>query len=207
MFARTLTLILTLALAAPAMAEVSAYATGAVQVLSKATLGARQKSGFSKFKARAKDFHGAYFISKQGDKGSFWVDEHRLEDAKGYAKAACEEQGAGPCVLYAVILPAGAPKGRGALVKGINASLSRDLIRHSGKGDPGTFGAAAVNRMGQNGMGWGYESRERARKEALFTCIKGIDRQTFKDQVSAKVYNQAVASGRFDCKLVVEFKK
>lgn len=207
MIARGLCLILSLFLAAPALAEVSAYAGGAVQVVSKATLGPRQKAGFAKFRARAKDFHGVYYISKAGDKGSFWVDEHRLEDAKTYAKAACEEQGAGPCMLYAQILPAGAPKGRGPLVKGINASLSRDLIRHSGKGDPGTFGAAAVNRMGQNGMGWGYESRERARKEALFTCIKGIDRQVFKDQVSAQVYNQAVSQGRFDCRLVAEFRK
>lgn len=190
----------------PLRAEVAVQTKGAVQVVGKAALLPRQKNGFAKFKARARDFSGAYYISTSRDDGSFWVDEHRLEDAKTYARAACEERG-GPCVLYAVILPAGAAVGEGKVLKGINGSLARTLVSGQKKGGAGSFGAAAANRMGQFGVGWGYATRDIARKEALFTCIKGIERQVFQDQVSAQVYNRAVAQGRFDCKLVTEWQR
>jgi hypothetical protein len=192
--------------AGPTAAEVAVQTKGAVQVVGKAQLLPRQKSGFARFKGRARDFSGAYYISTGRDDGSFWVDEHRLEDAKAYAKAACEERG-GPCVLYAVIVPTGAPAGQGKVLKGIDGSLARTLASGQRKGDKGSFGAAAANRMGQFGVGWGYKTREIARKEALFTCIKGIERRVFKDQVSASVYNRAVAQGRFDCKLVTEWQR
>lgn len=198
--------VLVLALAQPVAAEVSVYTKGAVQVVSKAKLGPHQKQGFSKFKARARDFSGAFYISTGVDDGSFWVDEHRLEDAKTYARAACMERAKGsPCVLYAVIVPVGPTTGAGNVLKNIDGSLARTLATGQKKGKPGSYGAAAANRIGQFGVGWGYESRERARKEALFTCIKGIKRRVFKDQVSAQVYNDAVSGGKFDCKLVAEF--
>ena len=191
----------------PVMAEVAVHTKGGVQVTGKAALLPRQKGGFARFKARARDFSGAYYISTGKDDGSFWVDEHRLEDAKTYARAACEERSGGSCVLYAVIIPAGAPVGQGKLLTGIDGSLARTLATGQRKGDAGSFGAAAANRMGQFGVGWGYKTRDIARKEALFTCIKGIERRVFKDQVSATVYNQAVAQGKFDCKLVTEWQR
>ena len=192
--------------AMPAMAEVAVQTKGGVQVVAKVALQPRQKSGFARFKARARDFNGAYYIATAKDDGSFWVDEHRLEDAKGYAKAACEERG-GPCILYAIIVPSGATAGQGKMLKGINGSLARTLASGQRKGDAGSYGAAAANRMGQFGVGWGYKTPEIARKEALFTCIKGIERRVFKDQVSAPVYNKAVAQGKFDCKLVAEWQR
>jgi len=192
----------------PATAEVAVQTKGGVQVTSKAALLPRQKGGFARFKARARDFNGAYYISTGKDDGSFWVDEHRLEDAKAYAKAACQERSAGaPCALYAVIVPAGALAGQDKLLQGINGSLARALVKGQTQGGTGSFGAAAANRMGQFGVGWGYKTRDIARKEALFTCIKGIKRRVFKDQVSAPVYNKAVAQGKFDCKLVTEWQR
>ena len=191
----------------PAGAEVAVHTKGGVQVMSKVSLQPRQKGGFARFKARARDFSGAYYISTGKDDGSFWVDEHRLEDAKSYARAACEERSRAPCVLYAIILPAGAPVGQGKVLQGIDGSLARTLATRQRNGDAGSFGAAAANRMGQFGVGWGYKTREIARKEALFTCIKGIERRVFKDQVSTAVYNQAVAQGKFDCKLVTEWQR
>jgi len=175
--------------AGPAMAEVAVYTKGGMQVVGKAALLPRQKQGFARF-------------------GSFWVEEHRLEDAKAYAKAACQERSAGaPCALYAVIVPAGALAGQDKLLQGINGSLARALVKGQTQGGTGSFGAAAANRMGQFGVGWGYKTRDIARKEALFTCIKGIERRVFKDQVSAPVYNRAVAQGKFDCKLVTEWQR
>ena len=67
--------------AGPAMAEVAVYTKGGMQVVGKAALLPRQKQGFARFKARARAFNGAYYISIGKDDGSFWVDEHRLEDA------------------------------------------------------------------------------------------------------------------------------
>ena len=194
--------------AGPAMTEVAVYSKGGMQVVGKAALLPRQKQGFARFKARARDFNGAYYISIGKDDGSFWVDEHRLEDAKAYADAACEERSAGtPCVLHAVIAPAGSPAGKGKVLQGINGSLARTLASGQSKGDGSSFGAAAANRMGQFGVSWGYKTRDTARKEALFTCIAGIERSVFKDQVSAAVYNKAVAQGKFDCKLVTEWQR
>ena len=189
-----------------AMAEVAVPVKGAVQIVGRALLQPHQKAGFARFKARARDFSGAYYVSTAKDDGSFWVDEHRLEDAKTYAKAACEER-ARPCTLYAVIVPAGAAVGQGKVLTGINGSLARTLATGQRKGDKGSFGAAAANRMGQFGVGWGYKTRDIARKEALFSCIKGIERRVFKEQVSATVYNKAVAQGRFDCKLAAEWQR
>ena len=191
-----------------AQAEVAVYTKGAVQIVGKAALGPNGKRGLAKFKARARDFNGAFYVATGADHGEWWVDEHRLDDAKVYAKAACEERSArAPCVLYAIIIPAGAPAGQGTALKGINGSLARTLVKGQSQGDAGSFGAAAANRMGQFGVGWGYKKREIARKEALFTCIKGIERRVFKEQVSAPVYNKAVAQGRFDCKLVTEWQR
>ncbi len=198
---------LVLLAAVPVRAEVAVQTKGGVQVVGKAALLPRQKGGFARFKARARDFSGAYYISTVKDDGSFWVDEHRLEDAKTYARAACEERSAAPCTLYAIVVPAGAATGQGKVLQGINGSLARMLVAGQRKGDAGSFGAAAANRMGQFGVGWGYDTRDIARNEALFSCIAGIERRVFKDQVSAAVYNKAVAQGRFDCKLVTEWQR
>jgi hypothetical protein len=197
--------------AAPAAAE-AVYTRGAVQVVGQAQLQGNEKRGLSMFRQRARDFNGAFYISQNADHAEWWVDEHRLEDAKTIAKANCEANDgvSGPCVLHAVVVPAGNPVGSGKVVKNINGSLSREMARSSKKGGAGTFGAAAANRVGKYGMSWGHPTREAARKDALLTCQRSIEQgggaDVYSDYMSVETFQRLLASGRFDCKIVAEFR-
>jgi hypothetical protein len=196
-----------------AQADVAVYTKGGVQIVSNAALGPNERRGLSKFKQRARDFNGAFYVSSTGDHGEWWVDEHRLDDAKAIAKANCEANDgvSGSCSLYAVIVPAGNPVGGGKLVKNINAGLSRDLARSSSKGAVGSYGAAAANRVAKYGMSWGQTTREAARKDALLQCLRSIEqgggRDIFSKYVSSDTYRRLLGSGRFDCKLVAEWQQ
>lgn len=207
-----LTLALTLAGAAT-QAEVAVHTKGAVQVVGKVALGANGKRGFGAFKARARDFNGALYVSTGADHAEWWVDEHRLDDAKAIAKANCEanDGAGGACVLYAVIVPAGNPVGAGQVVRNINGSLSRDLARSLAKGKAGSFGAAAANRVAKYGLSWGQPTREAARKDALLTCLRSIEAgggaDVYSKYVSAATYQRLLSGGRFDCKIVAEWQK
>ena len=189
------------------------YTKGAVQIVGKAALGPNGKRGLAKFKARARDFNGAFYVATGADHVEWWLDEHRLEDAKTIAKANCEaNDGAkGACVLYAVIVPAGRPVGAGKVVTNINGSLSRDLARSAKKGGAGSFGAAAANRVAKYGMSWGHPSREAARKDALLTCLRSIEAgggaDVYSDYVPADTYRRLLSGGRFDCRIVAEWQR
>ena len=192
--------------AGAAQAEVTVYTKGAVQVVGKATLGPNAKRGLAAFKARARDFNGAFYVATGADHAEWWLDEHRLDDAKAIAKANCEanDGAGGACVLYAVTLPAGNPVGAGQVVRNINSGLSRELARSSAKGKAGTFGAAAANRVAKYGMSWGQPTREAARKDALLTCLRSIEAgggaDVYSKYVSAATYQRLLSGGRFDCK-------
>jgi hypothetical protein len=211
-FAGMLAAVIALA-AGSAQAEVAVYTKGGVQVVGNAALGPNERRGLAKFKQRARDFNGALYVSAAGDHAEWWVDEHRLDDAKSIAKANCEANDgvSGSCSLYAVIVPAGNPAGGGKLVKNISAGLSRELARSSNKGAGGSFGAAAANRVAKFGMSWGNPSREAARKDALLRCLRSIEqgggRDVYSDYVSADTYRRLISGGRFDCKIVAEWQK
>jgi hypothetical protein len=196
----------------PAAAQ-SVYTKGAVKVVGTDTLTGNERRGLAMFKSRARDFNGAFYVSTGADHAEWWVDEHRLEDAKTIAKANCEanDGAAGPCVLYAVIVPAGQPAGTGKAVTNINASLSREMARSSRKGREGTYGAAAANRIGKFGISWGHPSRDAARKEALLACQRSIEKgggaDVYSNYMSAATFNRLLAAGRFDCRVVAEFRK
>lgn len=208
---RIVAALLALAIAAPAGAE-AFYTRGAMQVVGEAALGPNERRGLSMFKARARDFNGAFYVSQNGDHAEWWVDEHRLEDAKTIAKANCEanDGASGACVLYAVAGPAGPAVGSGKSVTGINGSLSRDMARPSRKGGPGTWTAAAVNRVGKYGMSWGQPTRDEARKGALLSCKDAIERgggaDVYSDYMTVETFRRLVAAGRFDCRILVEFR-
>ncbi|QYK40276.1 MAG: hypothetical protein KF887_12650 [Paracoccaceae bacterium] len=211
MFQRLFAAILTLALsAAVAPAQVSVYTQGGVKVMSNAQLGPNQRSGFGRFKSRAREFHGAFYISTGSDDASWWVDEHRLEDAKTSARRNCEafQKAKGArCVLYAVILPAGAPKGQGKALPNVNATLSRELSRSMGKGGAGSWFAVAADRGGNWGVAWGHKTRDAARKDALLTCNKRLASKNYREQMAPAAFNEALSAGRFDCKLVREWQR
>jgi hypothetical protein len=214
MMMRALIVAAGLALAASgAGAEVAVQTKGAVQVVGKAALGANGRRGLAKFKQRARDFHGALYVSTRSDHAEWWVDEHRLEDAKQIARSNCEanDRAGGPCVLYAVIVPTGAAVGSGQMVRNVNAGLARDLARNAAKGAAGSHGAAAANRVGKYGMSWGHPTREAARKDALLTCLRSIEQgggaDVYSDYVSVGTFRQLVSSGRFDCKIVAEWRR
>ncbi len=198
--------------AGPAMADVAVYTKGGLQVVGKATLQPGQKRGLAEFKARARDFNGAFYISTGADHAEWWVDEHRLEDAKAIAKANCEanDNAGGACVLYAVIVPAGQPVGAGKVVTNINSGMSRELARSSKKGGTGSYGAAAANRVAKYGLSWGHPTRDAARKDALVSCLRSIEQgggaDVYSKYVSADTYRRLLSGGRFDCKLVAEWQ-
>lgn len=193
-----------------AAAQVSVQTQGGVKVMSNAALGPNQRSGFSRFRGRARDFHGAFYISTGSDDASWWVDEHRLEDAKVSAKRNCEafQRVKGrPCVLYAVILPAGEARGQGKPLRNINGTLSRELGRSAGKGRAGTWFAVAADRAGSWGVAWGHATRDEARKDALLTCNKRLADKKFRNQMTPAIFNEALRAGRFDCRLVTEYRR
>ncbi len=198
------------ALAVPAVAEVAVYTRGGVQVVSDRALGPQQRRGYQQFRQRARDFNGAFYVSTGSDDASWWVDEHRMEDAKSMAQRNCRihaRDKRAPCVLYAVIMPAAPARGSGKPITGINGSLSREIARRQGEGARGTWFVAAANRIGQFGVSWGQADRAKAREGALYSCINGIDRERFRDQITAPVYNDAVRAGKFDCRIVTEFRR
>lgn len=205
-----LTAALALLLAVPAArADFQVPARGAVQVVSDMALGPRQRNGFEKFRARGADFHGAYYVSTGSDDGSFWVDEHRLEDAKASARANCRAYAANkraPCVLYAVIVPR-AVAGQGRKLPNVNATLSRELQQSATRGRKGTWFAVAADRSGSWGISWGKATREAARQDALVTCNRRLAGKRFREQMPPAVFNEALRGGRFDCKLVAEVQR
>jgi hypothetical protein len=211
MFQRLLAAVVGMAIAAgAAAAQVSVQTQGGVKVMSSAALGPNQRSGFGKFRARARDFHGAFYISTGSDDASWWVDEHRLEDAKVSARRNCEafQKAKGkPCVLYAVILPAGEARGQGKPLRNINGTLSRELDRSGGKGRAGTWFAVAADRAGSWGVAWGHATRDEARKDALITCNKRLAGKNFRSQMPPAIFNEALRAGRFDCRLVTEYRR
>ncbi|MFN3970830.1 MAG: hypothetical protein ACK4L4_05570 [Gemmobacter sp.] len=193
-----------------APAQVSVQTEGGMQVMSKAQLGPNQRSGFNRFRARAREFHGAFYISIGSDDASWWVDEHRLEDAKTSAKRNCEafQRVKGkPCVLYAQLVPTGAARGQGKLLRNVNFTLARELVRSMGKGGGGSHTAVAADRAGSWGMSWGQRTRDAARKDALVICNRRLADKNYREQMAPAAFNAALSAGRFDCRLVAEWQR